>query len=205
MILKYNDYKKILKNELSKRCNLNPQYSLRAFSKDLGIGAARMSEVLSGKQGLSVSSAEKIATKLGLSAFEKDYFITLIESVHSRSQAKRDLARFNLLRFGANNDLKLKEDNWELISNWYHSAIIELTKVRGFKNNYSWIAEKLAISKEEVEEACERLIRLNILKEEKGKLKVTGEWLVFSPNEIPSDSIKKFHIETMNKASLAIR
>jgi uncharacterized protein (TIGR02147 family) len=99
----------------------------------------------------------------------------------------------------------LAEDKWEVISEWYHLAIMELTKTRGFKYDHAWISEKLGITKDQARLATARLVRMNILKESKGKLKVTGDGMVFSPNEIPSESIRRFHTEIMKKATLSLR
>ena len=59
------DYRLLLKSELASRTNQNPNYSLRAFARDLDLAPSRLSEVLNGKQGLSTQAAEKIAKTLG--------------------------------------------------------------------------------------------------------------------------------------------
>ena len=52
--------------EFSKRKLRNETYSLRAFARDLGVSASRLSEILSGKLGISEKTAETIASKLRL-------------------------------------------------------------------------------------------------------------------------------------------
>ncbi len=60
------DYRDILKNELERRMNANPRYSLRAFARDLLTPASRLSEVLNGRRGLSEASADRIVRRLKL-------------------------------------------------------------------------------------------------------------------------------------------
>ncbi|MGZ3748755.1 MAG: hypothetical protein ACXVCD_15580, partial [Pseudobdellovibrionaceae bacterium] len=52
-------YQTILKNELKYRLQRNPSYSLRAFAKALEMSAPHLSDILSGKKGLSLSSAQR--------------------------------------------------------------------------------------------------------------------------------------------------
>ncbi|MEQ1878434.1 MAG: helix-turn-helix domain-containing protein, partial [Bdellovibrionia bacterium] len=56
----------LLKNELRKRIEKNPRYSLRAFANALGIHPSTLSAVLSNRRTLSPKSANRILTKLGL-------------------------------------------------------------------------------------------------------------------------------------------
>ena len=94
-----NDYRQILKSELEKRCRRNPFYSMRAFARTLGLSSARLSEVLNYKSGLSRENAQRIATKLGYSEEEREYFSNLVEAAHARSQIKRELAEARLSKY----------------------------------------------------------------------------------------------------------
>jgi hypothetical protein len=69
---KTGSYRDLLKRELESRCGRNPRYSLRAFAKDLGLSAPRLSHVLNGRFGLSRAAAEAIADKLGLVGVEAE-------------------------------------------------------------------------------------------------------------------------------------
>ncbi len=52
---------------------------------------------------------------------------------------------------------------FEVISDWYHHAILELTKTKSFKNDPKWIARKLDISSNQARIAVERLIQVGLL------------------------------------------
>lgn len=49
-----------LHKELINRLKLNPQYSKRAYSRDLGIGATSLNDFLSGKRSLSFENIDKV-------------------------------------------------------------------------------------------------------------------------------------------------
>jgi len=64
---------------------------------------------------------------------------------------------------------KVELSEFQYISEWYHYAILELTKIKGFKPNLSWIAKKLNITNIEASSAIENLERLNLIKKLKQK------------------------------------
>ncbi len=60
-------YNFILKNELARRIEQNPQYSLNSFARTLGVSPATLSLVLNNKQPLSLKNANKILKVIELS------------------------------------------------------------------------------------------------------------------------------------------
>src|SRR4051794_24183987 len=96
MLIGALDYRKFLRLELKSRKQHNLAYSQRAFARDLGIAAHRLSEILQGKQGLSAASGAKIADRLGLSSDEKSYFLDLIRLRHARSNSEKEEAKARL-------------------------------------------------------------------------------------------------------------
>ena len=88
-----NDYREILKQELNLRSGRNPRYSLRAFSRDIGLAPTRVSAIFKGREGISFETAEKICDRLGFDKEHSEYFCVLVESQHARSSAMRSLAR----------------------------------------------------------------------------------------------------------------
>ena len=87
------DYRDLLASEYEERCRRNSHYSLRAFARDLNLGAPRLSDVLNYKSGLSKEASAKIAERLGYNEEEKSFFCTLVESQHARSRAQRKIDR----------------------------------------------------------------------------------------------------------------
>lgn len=71
---------------------MNPKYSLRAFANALDLEPSKLSEILSGKKGLSAERAEKICARLRLQGLAKDVFILSVQSQHSRIKKQKDEA-----------------------------------------------------------------------------------------------------------------
>jgi len=199
-----SDYREILKEEFENKRKRNENYSLRAFARDLNISAARLSSVLNGRFGLSRNAAKKITDKLNFNNEEKDYFCTLVESKHARSKFSRETARIKLEKYNAGSEKKnLTLDSFKIISDWYHFAILELTYLKQFKYDITWIAKQLNISVIECELAIKRLKRLDLLIEKNNTLAAFEEE-TFAPVGIPSKSKKEFLSQLLEKSINAL-
>lgn len=183
---------------LETRCQRNPRYSLRAFARDLGISAPRLSRVLNGLHGLSVAAAQEIASRLGLSKAEQALFCALVESEHARAPVRREAARKRASELETDFE-SVGVDSFRAISDWYHLAILELTLVEGFEDSATWIARELGITTIEARGAIDRLIRLELLERNAGKLRATGSHFV-NPDGVPSDAVRKFHSQVIARA-----
>src|SRR6185312_11721978 len=133
-------------------------YSLRAFSKTLGLAPSTVSEVLKGTKNLSAEAAMRVAQKLGLNVAETDYFALLVqfESVKSlevRAQIAKRLEAIQPKR--PVTDMSI--DVFRTIADWYHLPILELTRLNGVHITPELAAERLGISVIEARAAIERL------------------------------------------------
>lgn len=203
MLQAHRDYRAFLKQELEVRCKRNPRYSLRCFARDLGLSSSRLSEVMTGKSGISRERAKAIGILVGLENSRLDLFCDLVEAQHARSTIKRELAKKRLLKYEAPHHTELQIDTFRVISDWYHYAILELTYLPGFESTSSWISSSLGISPTEARLAVERLLRLNLLIKENGKLRAREDFTT-STDGVPSDAIRKFHKQLLDKALAAI-
>ncbi len=192
------NYRTLLTEEFEKRTSRNSRYSLRSFARDIGISSSRLSEILNEKCGLSRNRALLIAKKLGLSGSEIERFGDLVEAEHGRSALRKEIAKKKLQAKEIPENQQLQMDAFRIISDWYHYAILELTHLRGFKSDISWIAKNLNISVTEVQLALGRLERLELIEWQNNKL-IAKESFLASPDGVPSDSLKKFHSQILDK------
>src|SRR3989344_4964128 len=131
-----NESVAILKNEFRRRQDRNPNFSMRSFAKWLEVSPAQLSQVLSGKRPLSFRLAAKIGTRLGFAGQERIEFMEKASKALSHEKS-----------ISANQPLhRIKEDEFKLISEWYHFAILGLSSVPGAKSDPRWIARRLGIS-----------------------------------------------------------
>lgn len=85
-------FRSILRKELQRRRRINVRYSLRAFARQLGISPSRLSEILTGRYGLSGTAARALAQRLGLSDDQAAIFADLADAEHARTPARREQA-----------------------------------------------------------------------------------------------------------------
>jgi uncharacterized protein (TIGR02147 family) len=203
--MNHGTYHDLLREEFDRRRQVNSAYSLRAFARDLGISAPRLSQVLSRKQGLSIEAARALSKKLRISESERDWFCDSVGALHarSRSQRSRHEEKFQQYRQLAQAYSELQLEYFKVISDWYHFAILELTHLSDFKSDPDWIAERLGISPLEASEAIARMKGLELLGEENGRL-VDRFRSLQTENDVPSSALKKFHSQLIQKALSAM-
>lgn len=195
------DYRGFLDRAFQGRVRRNPDYSLRAFARDLGFPASKLSEIMRGRCGLSRKSGLRIAEKIRLSPEETEYFLTLIESEHARSPSRKKraqelLERQKALRSFAEMDL----DRFRIISDWHHFAILELTETQGFRSNAKWVADRLGITEEQARAAIDRLLENGLLKENSADEWVQTHANLATPSGIPSREIREHHRQIIELA-----
>ncbi len=183
-----------LQSELVRRCKANPRYSLRAFARALQMDFSTLSKILHGRRKLGPQALRTLAGKLGLKPNEVQAILSPL-ACDQNSESEKE------------NYLQLEEDRFEVISDWYHFAILELLRVKGFKADARWVSTCLGITVPEVRAALERLRRVGMLEIREGD----GKWIdistpkttVVTP-ELTSAAQKKLQRQILEKSIEAI-
>ena len=134
-------FRQYLNDEYLRRRDKNPNYSLRAFAKYLNVDAGSLSQFLNGHRNFSDKKLTSLAMTLGLD----------------------DIPKKNLVTVGA--------ENYQLLSKWYYSAIIECLDLDGFEPSSNWIANKINMNASAVNAALNQLFSAGVL-----SLKPDGNW-----------------------------
>lgn len=179
------DLKSYLQEELVHRCNRNPAYSLRSFAKALDISPSFLSKLLNGQRRITNPIFQKLTANLNLDP-------SIIASFKTGdSTATESEVEFRNLQL----------EYFRIISDWYHYALIELTKVNGFKSSPEWIANKLGISVNQAKAAVERLLRLELLEVKNNKLRPTSGGNTTTKNEFTDLAFKKMQDDLLKKSA----
>jgi uncharacterized protein (TIGR02147 family) len=149
-IADHRDFRLFLQQELMRRCQKNPRYSLRSFAKALNTNPATLSTILAGKRTLTLNTINKMGSQLALSSSEIQAYCSNLQNASKGSKATIDYQQMAL-------------DTFTAISEWYHDAILELTHLQFFQPESKWIARVLGVTVNEVNIAIERLCRLKLL------------------------------------------
>ena len=196
-------YLKQLERTFEQRTKNNPRYSLRAFAKDLGFSAPRLSGVFNRKFGLSVDAASRVCDVLKYDAKTTEFFVTSVQATHHRSEKLRHLAQAKIA--GRKRVFQhLDSDQFSIIGDWFHYAIMELIRTESFSlNDARKISQRLGISLIESKNALDRLSRLDLIKETDGRLAPTGSFMVGS--SVPNLAIQNLNRQLLKKAELSIQ
>ncbi len=185
-----------LQAELGRRCAGNPHYSLRAFAKYLAIDHATLSQLLRCKRRFSPATIEKLGRRLGIDS-------SLIAGYIAREQQARQLVESATTLHEVQ---QLAKDTANLVSDWYHFAILELIHLPQFKPDTRWIARVLEITPDEVNVALTRLMRLRLL-----EMKAPDRWIdrsgsaAASMNDFAQATIAKLQEQVNRLLAVAIR
>ncbi len=138
------DFKTILSTELASRTKRNSSYSIRAFAKDLGINDSTLSQLISGKRKATKKRIQIVGKKLGLS---NSKIIKLIEG--ENIQIDKDETKLSLQKFN-------------LMSEWYFDAIIEIVKIKP-NATAKEISKDLKITQAQAKTALKQLLDLEVI------------------------------------------
>jgi predicted transcriptional regulator/plasmid maintenance system antidote protein VapI len=174
-----------LVTEFKRRQERNPTYSIRAFSRDLGVPKTSISEVMNGLRCLSQANVDLLAQGLDL---DQKIIDRLKADLSIDSDRGRDL---------------LGEEDFSLIKDWHYMAILSLAKLSHNECSAGWISERLGIPLDLAQSSLNRLLQLGLIKEEQGKLVRTAMPLTTSV-DIPSSSIREHHRQSIEKAIPAL-
>ncbi|MBS1958548.1 MAG: TIGR02147 family protein [Bdellovibrionales bacterium] len=142
------DFRVFLQDTLVARCKSNPAYSLRAFARQLKLEPSYLSKILSGKRKVTPRLIQRLGSQLALDPLSVAQFIASEPVYHS-----------------------LTVDQFSVIADWYHYAILELARTQGFIATPAYIAKRLGITGTEARSALERLQRLEMIElDSKGRL-----------------------------------
>ena len=155
-------YRDMMKRELAARKARNAFYSLRAYARDLELGAAQLSEILSEKKGLSLPMAKKIAKRLGLSADESEVFTLSAQALHARDLTSRREAAESLLRL--QDSQAVVGAKIQTIVSWVAEAVMKMSQRGPIKTQLDEIALSLGTDPYEIQAALRFLTRLGFLK-----------------------------------------
>lgn len=147
------DFRVFLQEELIRRCKANPRYSLRAFARTLHADSSFLSKLLRKKRPVTRETIQRFSDRLGISPETiKNFHTNVVDDENSK---------FN----------QVLMDQFQMIVDWYHYAILELLRIRGFQGDEKSVAQSLSISITEARSALERLERLDFVKKSRN-----GKW-----------------------------
>lgn len=189
LALHSGDFRLYLQSVLAERCRSNPRYSLRAFARLFGVEPSFLSKLLSGKRAITRRTLAVFSAKLGLGPAEVARFGGVPDAAAVAEEEFRSLTL----------------DHFQIISDWYHFAILELVGVNGARGDASWISRALGISVNEARIAVERMLRLGMLeRDRRGMLRNIGGNHTSIADPFTAVAFRKMQKQVLEKAIQAL-
>lgn len=189
----FQDFLNAKYNEVRSR---NGSYSIRAFAQQLGIQPSAANEIMKGQRRISKKLAEKITDKLKLDPQERTVILSDFDTTETKKSPVNEANK---------KALKLNQDQFELISNWIHFAILSVVKLSDFKSDVDWIAQRLGVESVDVRKALLKLQHLNLIHiSDKGVMTRTPE-PVRTSDDIRSLALQEMHLNDMQMAARKIK
>jgi uncharacterized protein (TIGR02147 family) len=194
----FYSFREIMNRALEFRARRNPKYSLRAFARDLKMSPSRLSEILNSGATPSTSTARNIARGLKFRGKKIDAFCDLVR-FESSGLDKPSLAKLSKQVLDDFQLHSINEDQFAMINDWYHLAILELIADTSRPWTPSSIATYLNLDRQLVVIALERLRRLKIVSLTNDQYEVSKLGYEVQTN-VPSSAIEAFHRQLLLKA-----
>ncbi len=183
-------YRQRIFSELVARQGRNPAYSLRSYARDLGMSPTTLSRLFNGKRRLSVRNVKRVAVRLGFAPQETQAAVAEVQN-----------GRPNGLADGAYTTLS--DDIFKSLSDWYYFAILSLADSGRAKACPAWISQRLNLTEFQAADALERLLRLELVTAQKGKLRATGKSFRV-PSDIPSAAARRLQHDHLKLAQTSL-
>ena len=200
----YINYREYLKDLIAYLKETDPLFSYRKFSKKAGFSSPNFLKLVADNQrNLSSKSIQKFAVGLNLNGYETEVFEILVHFNQAESDFEKNRWYLLLKEHQHKNQIyHLYHHQFEVYSRWYSLILRELALLKEFNEDVTYLSRGLIgdISKEDVEQALEHLLKIGLLtRSESGQLYPTDPQISTGP-EIQSLAIRNFHRNMLQKA-----
>ncbi len=199
-----NDPIEYVRREFDLRRDRRPEYSLRAFARDLNLSPSTMSEILNGKVGISPQSGRALAKKLRLASPHDEHFYDLVSAKYSRNKTSRQEAQIRARARSRSSESQISLDQFQLISDWHHFAILELADLSPKYHSAKSLVQALSLDLKTIDDCLQRLQRLQLLDMNRLPWSTATSVSDVGGDQIPSSAIRKYHQQLLKKALLAL-
>lgn len=204
MLKDNEEYLQILKAEFEQRKLKNKRYSLRAFSKFLGLNHATLSQIMSKQKGLSLKMAIKISQRMALDSIEKNKFLTSVTKCFSRSPSRRVEAEEKLKTLSKYKKVAVtKHEEIPAINHWSYVAVFEVI-LTAKANTQKDIAAVLDLSEIKVASVLHTLAHLGFVAKNDDQRYHSLRPTIHTTNDVPNEAIAQYHASVCLKAADSI-
>lgn len=179
-LFQYMEYRAYLSAYVEWKLQANPQFSRRAFSQKYFGSTGILYSVIGGDRDMGPKLRLRCAAALAMSERENEYFDLLVQHNQARTDMERNFL-FNLLsKFRNSKPWEVRENQHRYYSKWYYAVVFNYLGLDQKKGRPVEIAADIhpPLSVEQVEEAIELLLDLELIRKSEGGYALTRNHLV---------------------------
>lgn len=188
-------YVDMLKQEFLDKKSRRPQYSERAFARDLSVSSGFISLLFNGKRSLSPKKGLELVQTLNWSEVKIKKFMGLLQDAQFVASPKRKDITKEI------QEQELQLDEFRLISNAYHFIVLGFLQTRKGVEP-SEISDYFDLEIIEVEMILKRLYRLGMIELDGMGYKASSKNLKLS--SVPSEAVRAYHKQVVDMAYQSI-
>lgn len=197
------DHRDYLKNELVKRFQRRPHYSMRAFARDLELSPSTLSDFLNNKLSISEERIRELSKKIALENKHKEHWLDLIKLKFSKKKSDIQLAKIRIQQRLEQSGGKLSMARFKTLTTWYYLCVYHLIQIHPRFQKPEECAQTLGISGDEVRLALKALLQVGILSWDGQIYSAQDDYVLVSENT-PSEHIREYHSQFLKKAHNSI-
>jgi uncharacterized protein (TIGR02147 family) len=212
-IFSYSDYRKFLADYYEERKTSRFAFSYENFSRMAGFASKSfVFNVINGRKNLARGSIVSLCEAMELGKTEAACFETLVHFNQATNFKERNFYYEKLSAIRPNSPeavtaRKLRNDQYEFYSNWYHAVIRSLIDLYPDIGDPDRLAAMVRppLKRMQVKKSIELLSRLGLIERRKdGGYAICDKILTTGP-EVESLAVQRFHLACMELAANALR
>jgi uncharacterized protein (TIGR02147 family) len=207
-VYSYDNPRLCLIDYLTYRQKQDSSFSIRRWSAEMGLKShSLLAMLMQGKRQIRESHFQFLADGMNLTEDGRLYFGGIINYANAMSFEEKKLIALSLGELSQAEGFTIKEvEQYEVISNWVHMAILAMTDTKDFMGTEQEVKARLGdkVTLSEIRSAMIRLFDLKLIEwSEDGRLEATANRIT-SKNDEVNKGVRKYHKQVMDLAKDAI-
>ncbi|MBT4760708.1 MAG: TIGR02147 family protein [Bdellovibrionaceae bacterium] len=205
-LYQYENYRIFLKDWFDYRKSSQKSFSYSVWARSLKLkSSSTLIMILKGQRDPSPNLTERFANYFEFNLDEYEFFEDLVELEKTPSNKKQALLdRVQAKRTKKN--LKIIDDQFDVISDWHHYALREATLLKNIDFKPVLLANRLIgnLSEQTISEAIKRLIHLGLIQKIEGKYHAT-DTSVTTKSDNYSKALQAYHNQILKLAQKSLQ
>ena len=207
-LFSYTEYRRFLRDYFNEKKLENKGFSLKILADRAGFKARDyLLRVMNGSRNLSQSGVCMLSQALRFSEKEANYFASLVGFNQAKGPKEKEFfyEQMSALRKYGHHQ-KLRDDQFETLSEWYYCAIRSLLPVFDFKDDFAAIARFLdpPVTPSQAKKAVQTLQRLGLLQRNAAGTYEPAVSAVTTGDDVSSVALMRFHQQSLDLARRAL-